>query len=225
MAKTKKPRRKRIGKGIYRDRYGLSAVVKVGTGADARQREKRFAFDTAFRDIKAWQEAIRSELRTASRRPAASARGTLQADATVYLAQVKHLASYKSRVCEVDAWTALYGRLRRVQITAEHVRTARAGWIAAEYKPKTCNNRFQTLRHLYRVLDGPRAPTPVDDVSPLPVADSPKVLVAATTFRTVATNLEDAKVRARFMVIACTGVRPAELKRTEPSDVDGGCGS
>ena len=73
----------------------------------------------------------------------------------VYLAQVKHLASYKSRVCEVDAWTELYGRLRRVQITAENVRTARAGWIADGYTPKTCNNRFQTLRHLYRVLDGP----------------------------------------------------------------------
>ena len=61
---------KRIGQGIYRDRYGLAATVKVGTGADAQQREKRFPFDTAFKDIKAWQEAIRSELRTASRRPA-----------------------------------------------------------------------------------------------------------------------------------------------------------
>ena len=108
MSKVK-PRRKRIGKGIYRDGYGMSAVVKVGTGSAARQREKRFPSDTPFRDIKAWQEAIRSELRIASRRPAATARGTLSADAAVYLAQVKHLASYKSRVCEVDAWTTLYG--------------------------------------------------------------------------------------------------------------------
>ena len=53
-------RRKRIAKGIYRDTYGLSATVKVGTGAEAQQREKRFAFDTPLKDIRAWQGAIRS---------------------------------------------------------------------------------------------------------------------------------------------------------------------
>jgi integrase len=44
--------------------------------------------------------------------------------------------------------------------------------------------------------------------------------VAAKVIRTVAANLTDPKTRARFMVIAFTGVRPAELKRAEPSDVD-----
>ena len=67
-------RRKRIGKGIYRDAYGLSATVKVGTGADAQQREKRFPFDTPFKEIKAWQEAMRAELRTPAERPAIAAR-------------------------------------------------------------------------------------------------------------------------------------------------------
>ena len=56
-------RRKRIGKGIYRDRYGVSATVKVGTGDAALQREKRFPFDTSLKEIKAWQEAMRGELR------------------------------------------------------------------------------------------------------------------------------------------------------------------
>jgi hypothetical protein len=110
---------------------------------------------------------------------------------------VRHLASYKSRVCEVDAWTALYGRLRRVQINAEHVRKARATWVGEGYTPKTINNRCQTLRHLYRLLDGSRAVTPVDDTKPLPVPASAKVLVPAATFRTVAKNLIDAKTRAR----------------------------
>ena len=76
------------------------------------------------------------------------------------------------------------------------------------------------MQHLYHLLDGERAPTPVDDVKPLQVPDSVKVLVNANVFRTVATNLQDAKTRARFMVIASTGVRPSELKRTEPADVD-----
>ena len=143
IQKLAERRRKRIGKGIYRDKYGISATVKVGTGIAAMQREKRFPFDTSLKDIKAWQEAMRGELRTAAKRPT-TARGTFAEDAKVYLAQVKHLASYKSRVCEVNAWTALYGRLRRVQLTSEHVRKARATWTADEYTPKTINNRMQT---------------------------------------------------------------------------------
>jgi integrase len=78
----------------------------------------------------------------------------------------------------------------------------------------------QTLRHLFHVLDGKRASTPADEVDKLTVPDSPKVLVAAKVFRTVAANLTDLKTRARFMVIASTGVRPAELKRAETGDVD-----
>jgi site-specific recombinase XerD len=216
----KKPRRKRIGKGIYRDAYGMSATVKVGSGDQALQREKRYPFETPLKDLKEWQEAMRAELRALQRRPAGALRGTLEADVTIYLAQVKHLASYKSRVCELAAWTALYGHLRRAQLAGEHVRKARATWTAEHYTPKTINNRVQTLRHLYHLLDGRRAPTPADDVTPLPVPDSPKVLVNAKVFRAVASNLTDAKTRARFMVIASTGVRPAEVKRAERSDID-----
>jgi hypothetical protein len=186
---TTTSRRKRIAKGVYRDRYGLSATVKVGTGTAARQREKRFPFDTPLRDIKAWQGDTRSELGRAIGRSSDSPRGTLTDDATAYLTQVKTLASYKSRVCEVNAWTALYGRLRRSQITSEHVRKARGTWLEEKYTTKTVNNRVQTLRHMYRVLDGSKAPTPADDVAPLPVAPSAKILVPAKVFRTVAGNL------------------------------------
>lgn len=213
-------RRRRIGKGIYRDRYGLSASVKVGVRGAARQREKRFPFDTPIGEIRTWQNSTRLELQGSQRQVGRVAPGTLEADGRRYLAQVKHLASYKSRCSEIDAWTALYGRLRRVQLTAEHVRKARATWTADGYTPKTINNRVQTLRHLFRLLDGKRASTPADDVDKLTVPDSPKVLVAAKVFRTVAANLTDLKTRARFMVIASTGVRPAELKRAESGDVD-----
>jgi site-specific recombinase XerD len=215
-----KARRKRIGKGIYRDAYGLSATVKVGTGDEAHQREKRFPFDTPLKDLKTWQESMRGELRVLQRRPAAVTRGTLEADAKTYLAQVKHLTSYKSRVCEVNAWTALYGRLRRSQITAEHVRKARAQWITDGVAPKTVNNRVQTLGNLYHVLDGEKAPTPADDITKLAVPESIKVLVPAKVFRAVAANLTDKKTRSRFMIIASTGVRPAEVRRAEPADVD-----
>jgi hypothetical protein len=151
--------RKRSPKGVYQDACGLKAAVKVGTGPDARQQAKRFPFDTPLKTIKAWQGDTRSALGRAAGRSPDTARGTLLADGAAYLTQVKTLVSYKSRVCEVNAWTALYGRLRRSQITAEHVRKARGTWIDAKVAPKTINNRVQTLRHLYRVLDGKRAGT------------------------------------------------------------------
>lgn len=220
---TQTRRRKRIGCGIYADRYGLSAVVKVGTGAAAEQQEKRFPHETPRAEIKAWQENTRIALRARQGRPGTTTpRGTLAGDADAYLKQMEALASYKSRCCEVAAWTALYGRLRRVQLTAAHVREARVAWLAEGYTPKTINNRVQTLRHLYHVLDGKRRPTPADEIEALPIPPVPKVMVAAGVFKTVAENLKtgDAKTRARFMVIAATGVRPAELKRTLPGDVD-----
>jgi hypothetical protein len=83
----------------------------------------------------------------------------------------------------------------------------------------TVNNRVQTLRHLYRLLDGKRTVTPADDVEPMTVPPTPKVNVPAETFVAVAKGLiGEPKTRARFMVLAATGVRPAELKRATPAD-------
>lgn len=211
--------RRRVGKGIYRDGYGLQAVVKVGTGDGARQRWKRFPPDTDHATIKAWQDEQRPELRRAVVAPERPT-GTLAEDAPGYLSQIAQIGSIKSRTCEVDAWTELCGDLSRSEITAEHIRKARVQWAAAGYAPKTINNRCQTLRHLYHVLDGKHAPSPVDDVDHLPVPETVKVMVPAATFRKVAGNLVDPKTRARFMVIASTGCRPSELKRAEPADVD-----
>jgi site-specific recombinase XerD len=212
---------RRIAKGVYRDKYNIRAVAKVGTGDNAQQRWKRFPPDTQIADIKAWQEAQRPELRRAVGKPDVP-QGTLAEDVKAYLAQVATLASYKSRKCEMDAWTELYGQMKRSDLTPAHVREARAKWAKADYKPKTINNRCQSLRHLFHVLDGKRALTPVDEVDKLPVPESVKVLVPAEVFRTVAENLKDSdpKTRGRFMVIASTGCRPSELKRAERGDVD-----
>jgi hypothetical protein len=203
-------RRKRQAAGIYRDKYGIYPIVKVGERGAAPQVKKRFQNDTPAAEIQAWRDATRVELRATMRSPGRLAAGTLEADAKIYLGQVGHLASYKSRLCEVDAWVKLYGRLRREHISERHVREARATWVADQYTPKTINNRVQTLRHLYRVLDGKRRQTPADDVDALVVPASPKVNVDADVFRAVAIGLAgDLKTRARFMVLAATGVRPA----------------
>jgi hypothetical protein len=83
--------------------------------------------------------------------------------------------------------------------------------------PKTVNNRCQTLRHLFHVLDGKRQPTSADEVDVLPIPPTVKRLVSPEIFKRVAENLKegDAKTRARFMVIGATGCHPASLKSVD----------
>ena len=125
MPRMKTRRRKRIGKGIYRDQYGLSAAVKVGTGdqpsrgrSDSRSTRRCATYGRG-----RTRPALNFGTRPGGRAPPRAVRFWRT---PAYLAQVKHLASFKSRVCEVDAWTALYGRLRRVQ--GELTSPATFGW-------------------------------------------------------------------------------------------------
>jgi hypothetical protein len=77
-------RRVRIGEGIYRDQYGLAAIVKVGNV----QRERRFPFDCPEDEMKAWQATVRAMLwEDQQRRPLdaqapETRRGTLAGDIT-----------------------------------------------------------------------------------------------------------------------------------------------
>lgn len=202
-------------KGIRRDRYGYRVYVKVGN----LQREKRYPADTAFKTMQAWRDETRVALRKVD--GAVSARGdTLRADAARYLAQVKHLTSYGSRVCEIHAWTQLYGDVPRRTLTAEQVRLARVQWLDEQYAPKTINHRVRALRHLFHTLDGKRAPTPCDEITRLEEPKPDPKFVPIQTIKRVAKKLSDPKTRARFMVLTSTGQRPAQLKRAEKSDVD-----
>ena len=74
-------RRIRIAEGIYKDRYGLAATVKVGTV----QKEIRFKFETPLRTI----QKKRDELRVSLRKLPTDERGTLEADAERYLEDVR----------------------------------------------------------------------------------------------------------------------------------------
>ena len=90
--------RVRIGKGVYRDRYGIAAVVTVG----GRRSELRFLPETPLSDIREKMEKARIKLR--GKRGPSDLRGTLKADAEHYKRQIKHLASWREAWCEVQAW-------------------------------------------------------------------------------------------------------------------------
>lgn len=215
-------KRKRIGVGIYRDTRGLAATVKVGS----QQREKRFPKGTDPAVIRAWQEKERTKLR--AKRPHVD-RGPLAQDAARYLKLVAHLASKKARKVEVMAWVAELAGKHRNEVKPAHVYAARSKWLGAGLSPKTINNRVQTLRHLYRTLDGKQAETPCDEIAPLAVPKTPPQVISPETIIGVDTTLQhfeqvkrllSAKTRARFRVYATSGRRPCEIMRTQPEDID-----
>ena len=83
-------RRIRIAEGIYKDRYGLAATVKVGNV----QKELRFKFETPLRTI----QAKRDELRVSLRKLPTDERGTLEADAEQHLTARRRSDSRDGRV-------------------------------------------------------------------------------------------------------------------------------
>lgn len=215
--------RKRVAEGIYRDATGYEVTAKVGKV----QRSKRYPPEASMRTMRDWRLATIAALKHAT--PPRPHTGLLGTDAEDYIGQMRHLAGFVSRRSEVRAWVALYGKVPRSSITAADVRMARLVWLENGVSPKTVNNRVFTLQHLYRVLDGAKAPTPCDDISPLPVPKTvPQVVDAETIVRVDQAlqrfeqtgRLRTAKARARFRVFVTTGKRPSEIMRAQPEHVD-----
>lgn len=205
--------------GIKEDQYGIRANVKVGT----RQKVKRFKRGTPLKTITDWQDRIRVALRDDT---VPVAKDLLRNDAERYLAHMKATlapASYASRICEINAWLPALGHVRRQEITREHILDVRHGWLTdpdAPRSPKTCNHRTRALAHLYRYLDGKRAPTPIDDLKKLAEPDPAPQFIDVETIARVLQRITNPKTRARFMVLVSTGQRPAQLQRAKPEDVD-----
>lgn len=208
--------RRRIANGIYRDKYSLTVIV--------RGHEKAIDPDCTK------TEAIAERIKFATEIAALDkvGRGTLEADELKYTALIKHLADWRARRAEIRAWVKKIGRMRRRRVTRADVLRVRTEWLHEKVAPKTINNRVTALRHLYHLLDGDEVPTPCDRLPPLPVHRTPAVHVDPKIILAVDTNLQeherhgwlrDAKTRARFRVLASTGVRPSELKRAKPTDV------
>jgi len=218
--------RTRIDRGIYQDAQGFEVVVCVAR----RTKAKRFPLGTSLATMRAWQDEARPALRTAA--PSAPRGGSLAADVDRYLAQVQTLVSWRELRSELRAWVALYGERPRAQLTPAHVRTARVTWQRAGVAARTINHRVEALRRLTRTLDhvpGRPAPvTPCDGLRPLTVPRVPKVPITPDIIVAVYVELlrrervgllRTAKTRARFMVLATTGVRPSELMRARPEDL------
>lgn len=216
--------RVRLATGVYRD----GASLELRAMSNGVSFSERLPLDTPLKEaIKARQRLLAQAGTDAPRTIA----GTLAADVKAYLKLHTHLVSYRSRVAILNHWCDRVGHLPRHRITSRDVLAARVAWLADGAAPKTVNHRVSVLHHLYVTLDGRRAPTPCDEITPLHVPKTPIQRVTDAMILAVDAELQrrekiwghrfaGAKTRARFRVLVSTGRRPSEVMRAEPADVD-----
>jgi len=210
----------RIGRGLYRDRYGYRVIWRE----QGRAREKRFPPDTPIETLKKYRAR---QVGQAAQYTEASRTG-LARDVVKFLRHRRGLRSFVTERAQLRAWLRRYPRRSRWALTSAHVREAIAAWQGEGYSAQEIRHRVRRLRQVYRVLDGPTAPTPCDGVTlprlpkprPVPVPDD-LIRQVAVHLRAheIAKRLRTSKTRARYLVLATTGQRPAQVMRAQPEDV------
>jgi integrase len=221
--------RTRIARDVYEDRTGRSIIYQQ----HGRQREIRFPPQATIAEMR--EEVARRLAKDAGSGQAKTFRGSLAAAVDRWEPLEQTLSSWQERRAELRAWCRAVvdgkplGDRRLRAITEMIARTVLSQWTQAGVAPKTIRNRRWSLQHLYHLTLGPKAPTPVDDISPPPKTKTIPRMVDPEHVLTVYANLlkaettgllRDAKTRARFMVRASTGKRPSEIMRAQPEDVD-----
>lgn len=216
------PKRRRLATGIYEDAYGISVLHREA----GRNVETRFPRGSDVDRLTAWRE---TQIRQVKDLTPAAPRKTLARDIVRYLKRLKGLPSYKAEKSHLRAWLQRFPNTPRRSIKREQVELAIAAWREDGYAARTIRHRCRALESVFHRLDGRRAPTPFDEVQlprkpkPRPVSVSDETIAAvALELRKheIAKTLRDAKTRARFLVLATTGRRPAEVKRTRREDID-----
>ena len=206
-------RRTRVAEGIYKDRWGFAATVKVG----GVQRELRFPKSTPLKTIRARRDELRAKLRTLPH----GERHTLAHDAGRYVQQVEAtLVSAKDRRRDIEAWLPTFGHLRTLDLPS-HLAALNGelhDWrrtLAAS----SCNHRRHALLHLVRVLYGRRAAFDLADLvrfsAPLP---KPRWLDRAHIEEVLRQLEPGSKTAARLWLLHWTGMRPSQMARLTRAD-------
>lgn len=216
-------KRRRIGLGIYRDGSGFSICWREA----GHQKEARLPLDTPLYRLKDFR---REQVERVAKQPRADARHGLARDVVRYLKLRKGRPSYASERSHLRAWITRYPHKSRWALTREDCQLALSAWTQDEVAPQTIRHRALALQRMFHALDGSRVTTPLDDVD---IPKRPKRRpgsVPDAIVHEVARRLKDqeetdgrmasAKTRARFLVLATTGQRPAQLMRAQPEHVD-----
>jgi len=233
-------RRRKLAKNIYVDEAGFCSVVVQVRG---QQEELRFDPGTPIETLEKQRDQLRLDLRDQA--PKAT-RGTLEHDVLRYLKQIDGRAGSAAERSHLRAWVDKFGPRARARITAADVRTALAEWrtagtwvggrgrrrrepTQAPATEKTLKERYRVLKRLYKMLDGPKAKTPCDDVErPKPGAPTPVGVHAALVQKVAdgfrkraartAMKSEERQDYARYLMVTTTAQRPAQVQRAIAED-------
>jgi len=203
--------RHRIARGVYRDRYGLAAVVWLR----GRSREHRYPLGTELQTIRDWQDEARQALEDDG--PVPAARETFAADVQRYTRLVRtRLASIADRERDLAAWVAIAGDDRRAALKLKTINATLQSWRRT-LSASTVNHRRDALSHLYRVLDG--APGIVSQAVRF---DLPPPVARAVPLDRIDAVLDllSGKTEARLRLMRWTGMRPSQMGRLTKDDID-----
>jgi integrase len=209
--------------GIIRDRYGFRVAVSVGSPPHRLRAEKHFKRGTKISAMTQWQTDAKSALQKKRGQSPVPVAGSLAADFTAYLQQVRAMPTYAQRREHLQLWADALGPDRkRSDITSDDIRRLMNQWRtqAEPLSAATCNKRRSALMHVWSLLDGKDGRNPVRAVPKFSVDDSlprgrdPHVVDAALL------KAPKCRSRACARVMLWTGMRPVELERAKPEDID-----
>ena len=203
--------RRKLAKGIYKDKYGVAATVKV----DNIQRERRFARGTAIKTMRTWQDTTRASLRSMPK----GAKHTLAYDAPRYLRQVEHrLASIRDRRRNLNIWLPKFGGCLTLSLE-RHLPKLNAQlyeWRETLSGP-SCNHGRDALMNLVRTLYGRSAAGGLSDLIRFPKPPPGVRAVSRAHLAAVLAQIEPGTVlAARLQLMSWTGMRPAQMGLLTP---------
>ncbi len=206
-------RRTRVAEGVYKDRYGLAATVKV----HGVQREVRFPPGTSLKTIRARRDELRASLRTLPH----GARHTLAHDAGRYLDQIEStLVSFKDRARDLQAWLPRFGHLRTLALPS-HLAALNAqlhDWRRT-LSAASCNHRRHALTNLVRVLYGRHtAVTLIDLARFAPTPSEPRWIDRRHIADVLGHLTPGSKTQVRLQLMQWTGMRPSQMGRLRAED-------
>lgn len=206
--------RVRLATNIYRDRYGIAAVVRLQKHVE----EIRFPLGTPVLEIQRQADARKRQL--AAVLPDPVARGSVADIVAQALKRVPEGPARNDREDLLQPWVQALGERPFFAVTRADLTAVTDGWRADGLSASRANKRISALRVAWASISPDNAPPhPIEKIprysEPLPVQRGlPMALVTE-----VLEAMPESRSRARLTLMAWTGQPPARIMAIRPEHV------
>jgi integrase len=222
-----------LAPGIYQDKFGISVIASVGSGARRlTSPEIRYPLGTDLPTLQARWHREKGRLKDdQSRAGGPIVRGLVSGDINRYLETATLTKQRKAEATQQLAWwVERFGKRRRDAIESAELRQALNTLTKPDGEPaspSTKNKYRHRFSHVWVVLDGKNAANPFRDVPKFNEGeparrDQPYALIDAiiAQLRDRGQGLKPSRSKAFLMVEAYAPVTRAQLVRMTRADVD-----